>query len=86
MREVDRITRITWKLTKLWLLVPDERLGQLLENYIYPAKNIDHKAVSIVEWGLEDDKLEKRIDQAYVKLSKMMEKQGIGKTAREIKK
>jgi hypothetical protein len=86
MRDVDRITRITWKLTKLWMLVPDERFGQLLENYIYPANIKYHKPVSIVEWGLEDDKLEKRIDQAYATVSKEMEKQGIGKTARKIKK
>lgn len=74
MRELDRINRITLKLMQLWLLVPDQRFGQLLWNYIYS----DGKAL----YSEEDHKLEKRIDKAMRLLSYQREKEGFGKTAR----
>jgi hypothetical protein len=35
MRDKKRIKRIVKKLEQLWNIYPDQRLGQLLENYIY---------------------------------------------------
>jgi len=46
MREKARIKRITKLLEKLWLIYPDQRLGQLLINYILPESDI---------WRQEDD-------------------------------
>ena len=74
MRDPDRIMKICYKLGSLWQLQQDMRFGQLLENYIYSLGQID--------WNEEDDKLERKIDIAIVKVSKRLDKQGVGKTAR----
>ena len=37
MREKERIKRICEKLEKAWNKKPDQRLGQLLENYIFDS-------------------------------------------------
>lgn len=39
MREEKRIKRICKSLEKLWIKCPDQRLGQLLENYIFTGGN-----------------------------------------------
>ena len=78
MRNPDRIPRICFKLIKLWQLQSDLRFGQLLENYIYPFGEVD--------WHEEEDRLERKIDKAILKVSNLLEKQGVGKTARFIKK
>lgn len=65
MRDVDRIGKITWKLAQLWQLQQDMRFGQMLENYIYPFGKVD--------WHLEDNVLEKRIDKAILKVSNRLE-------------
>lgn len=36
MREEQRIERICHNLERLWKQHPDQRLGQLLENYVFP--------------------------------------------------
>jgi hypothetical protein len=76
MRDPERIGRITWKLAQLWQLQSDMRFGQLLENYIYPFGEVD--------WHEEEDRLERKIDKAILKVSNQLEKQGVGKTARKI--
>lgn len=35
MRDLERIDRICQKLNRVWKEIPDQRLGQLLENYIF---------------------------------------------------
>ena len=35
MRDLERIDRICQKLNKVWKEIPDQRLGQMLENYIF---------------------------------------------------
>lgn len=35
MREPQRIERILGLVRELWMLAPDMRLGQLLENYVF---------------------------------------------------
>lgn len=37
MRDPKRIDRILAKLGELWKLYPDQRLGQLIENYVIPT-------------------------------------------------
>lgn len=78
MRNPERILKITGKLMQLWHLVPDQRFGQLLWNYAYPFGRIDYQE--------EDDKLERKIDKAIIKVSNQLERRGVGKTARIIKK
>lgn len=55
MRDLERIDRICQKLNKVWKEIPDQRLGQLLENYIFgrDSQNI---------WFQDDDCTERRFD------------------------
>ena len=85
MRDPERIGRITWKIAELWQLNQDNRFGQLLENYIYPAKLVRHKSISIVDYQLEDDKLERHLDKVIKMVRNRLEREGVGKTARRIK-
>jgi hypothetical protein len=77
MRDPERIMKLTAKLMRLWHLQPDQRFGQLLENYIYPFGKLN--------WHEEDDMLERKLDMAITKVSNQMEAQGVGKTARKLK-
>lgn len=56
MREIERIDRILDKLDKLWHKYPDQRLGQLLENYVFGY------IVPSPLFHVEDDEIEDRID------------------------
>lgn len=55
MRDLERIDRICQKLNKVWKETPDQRLGQLLENYIFgrDSQNL---------WFQDDDCTERRFD------------------------
>lgn len=55
MRDLERIDRICQKLNKLWKEIPDQRLGQLLENYIFgrDSQNL---------WFQEDTRTEELFD------------------------
>ena len=55
MRDLERIDRICQKLNKVWKEIPDQRLGQLLENYIFgrDSQNL---------WFQEDTRTERRFD------------------------
>jgi hypothetical protein len=57
MRDITRINIIMENLTKLWLKYPDMRLGQLLENFIFPSimvgKGIDARIYPQI-WNQED--------------------------------
>lgn len=55
MRDLERIDRICQKLNKVWKEVPDQRLGQLLENYIFgrDSQNL---------WFQEDTRTEELFD------------------------
>lgn len=52
MRDKKRIDRILEKIEKLWKENPDQRLGQLLENYVFKDDVVFH---------LEDDEIEERL-------------------------
>ena len=76
MRDPKRIWRITNKLFELWTMVPDQRFGQMLENYLYPAViDSKHRTAAIVDWHLEDENLEKRLDKV-IHLMKQQKKRG----------
>ena len=62
MREIERIDRISDKLSDLWHNHPDQRLGQLLENYVFGY------IVPSPLFHVEDDEIENRID-AQIKIS-----------------
>ena len=55
MRDLERIDRICQKLNKVWKENPDQRLGQLLENYIFgrDSQNL---------WFQEDTRTEELFD------------------------
>ena len=62
MREKERIKRICEKLEKLWNNVPDQRLGQLLENYVFDAGKWRGEATCFLFYQ-EDDKTEEIMDK-----------------------
>lgn len=55
MRDLERIDRICQKLNKVWKEIPDQRFGQLLENYIFgrDSQNL---------WFQEDTRTEELFD------------------------
>ena len=55
MRDLERIDRICQKLNRVWKEIPDQRLGQLLENYIFgrDSQNL---------WFQEDARTEELFD------------------------
>lgn len=55
MRDLERIDRICQKLNKVWKEIPDQRLGQLLGNYIFgrDSQNL---------WFQEDTRTEELFD------------------------
>ena len=76
MREKARIDRILKKLGQLWKEHPDQRLGQLLENYVF-VEEMKHVIPPYGSWvrapirpencifHVEDNEVEKRIDDLY---------------------
>lgn len=56
MRDPERIDRILEKLGTLWRAVPDQRLGQLVIN-------LTNDMECPKTFNIEDDDLEKRIDE-----------------------
>lgn len=54
MRDINRIDRICDKLKKAWKLVPDQRLGQFILNYITSEALLFY---------YEDDKTEQALDR-----------------------
>ena len=56
MRDPKRISRIINKLSKLWERHPDQRFGQLLENYVTGTPTASN-------WFIEDDYWERIIDK-----------------------
>ena len=79
MREEKRIERILEKLKTLWKLVPDERLGQVFENYLLSNKNRGD-ATSVELFFTEDNIYEEKLDKIikYYK-KKEMKKDGHSK-------
>lgn len=61
MREFERIDRILLKVKRLWEFHPDQRLGQLLQNYIFGRGDI---------FFPEDDETEKILDGWLNELSR----------------
>lgn len=59
MRELERINRIGNKINILWKKYPDQRLMQLLINYILPRVENDSTL-----FYLEDDDFEENIDKS----------------------
>jgi hypothetical protein len=64
MRDINRIERICHDLERLWKQNPDQRLGQLLENYVFPRVIASVHGVStgvVYCWSQEDDETNKKI-------------------------
>jgi len=61
MRDPQRISRICKKLEQFWIKVPDQRFGQVCENYIFGH----HLETNGCIFHIEDDKTEDILD-AYL--------------------
>jgi len=59
MRDINRIDRIIELLRELWKKYPDQRLGQLLENYIFFAG--ERGDVTSVRLFYQEDDITERI-------------------------
>lgn len=61
MRDEERIERILRKIEELWHLFPDQRFGQILENYVFNGgERGDKTSVSLFyQW---DSTTEKKLD------------------------
>jgi len=56
VREPERIKRICKLLEKAWNKVPDQRLGQFMDNYIFNETNIFYQEDKPTEKILEEFK------------------------------
>ena len=72
MRDPARIKRICEKLDIIWSYHPDQRLGQLLENYIF-GHHSKYRDGCI--FHVEDDGVEKKLDELIKERQIMMFKQ-----------
>ena len=57
MRDIKRIDKILNQLKHLWMRFPDQRLGQLLDNYVFGYKLDSHL------FHIEDDVVEDRLNE-----------------------
>ena len=57
MRDPERIPRIMKLMQELWERHPDERAGQLMENYIFGCERQTKKCV----FHIEDDQVERTL-------------------------
>lgn len=64
MRDIKRIKRICDKLELIWHYFPDQRLGQLLENYVFGH----HLNTGGCIFNHEDDETEVKLDALLVAL------------------
>ncbi len=69
MRDPKRIHRICEKLEKLWNEYEDQRLGQLIENYIIPSGELRGPNTCWIFYR-EDDEAEKCLDKELKKVRK----------------
>jgi len=67
MRDQKRIKRILLKIEKLWNETTDQRLGQVLENYIFTDGERGDRT-SIRMFYQEDDETEKILDKRLKKV------------------
>lgn len=66
MRDPNRINRIIEKLRIIWILNPDQRLGQLVMNAVAHAEeNLVYDV-----FGIEDDETERGLDLMLAKQEK----------------
>ena len=59
MRDPQRIPRICKKIEQLWSQVPEQRLGQFLENYVFGHHLITGNCI----FHIEDTNTEKVLDE-----------------------
>jgi hypothetical protein len=62
MRNPLRIARITKKLLKAWVVMPDMRFGQLIFNIMRITQPFD--SVHAL-WNVEDDEFEQHLDKFF---------------------
>jgi hypothetical protein len=75
MRDPERIDRILEKLGKIWKLVPDQRLGQILENYVFFRGERGDKT-SVALFFQEDKDTEALLDKIIENNKEKIEKDG----------
>ncbi len=65
MRELERIDRICNLLKEKWKLVPDQRLGQFLINYVFGPNPHHPRYDSYIFFFKEDDFLKKILNYFF---------------------
>ena len=68
MRDPTRIPRIISLLQQLWEIYPDQRFGQLVENYITDGHGQEHDSECI--FHIEDDIWEDYLEKCIIKLKR----------------
>ena len=63
-RSLKRIERVLYKLGKLWVKYPDQRLGQLLFNYTRIGTRTEHLETVKDPFHYEDADIEEDLDMA----------------------
>lgn len=70
MRDPRRIKRICEKFCIIWESMPDQRIGQLLENLARFNKLFPYKQGCVMPWRQEDDVTEKILDDIICEINK----------------
>ena len=71
MRDINRIERILYKLGKLWVKEPDQRLGQLLFNYTRIGTRVAGEYGVIKDpFHYEDTEIEADLDRGLKEMEK----------------
>jgi hypothetical protein len=73
MRDPKRIEKICEKLRILWTYYPDMRLGQLLENFIYPHHMNSNGCIFYYEDDMVEGKLDEMIEECQMKIYKRIQ-------------
>lgn len=68
MRDIKRMDRILNEIRELWKEYPDQRLGQLLDNYLYGYRLNSHL------FFIEDNVIEERLNIALTSIRKIEKK------------
>ena len=69
MRDPRRIKRICEKICIIWESMPDQRMGQLIENLTRFYNLFPYKQNCIMPWGQEDNITEEILDNIIIELN-----------------
>jgi len=68
-RDLKRIEKIMYKIGRLWVQYPDQRLFQLLFNYTMLGTKTEHLGIIRDPFHYTDEDLEKQLNKVLKKLN-----------------